>query len=127
MKIITLNQESKRNILEDLLKRSPNHYGEYEKIVNDIIEQVRIRKDEAVFDFTEKFDQIRIDSDSIKVTEEEINQAFAITESKYIDIMKNEVTITQKRKDTKERIIKSLRDSIDENNCIDIRKYRKIS
>ncbi len=87
MKIIKLNQESKHNILEDLLKRSPNHYGEYEKIVNDIIEQVRIRKDEAVFDYTEQFDQIRLDSDSLKVTEEEIEQAVALTEPKYLEIM----------------------------------------
>lgn len=96
MKIITLNQESKHNILEDLLKRSPNHYGEYEKIVNDIIEQVRIKKDEAVFDFTEKFDQIRMDCDSIKVTEEEINQAVAITESKYLHIMKKAASNIEK-------------------------------
>ena len=48
MRIIELTGETKKNILNDLLKRSPNHYGEYEETVNDIIRQVRERGDEAV-------------------------------------------------------------------------------
>lgn len=88
MKIIQLNKESKQSILEDLLKRSPNHYSEYEKIVADIIEQVRERKDEAVFDYTEKFDQIRLSSQSVRVTEAEIESAMQKTEPEFLEIMR---------------------------------------
>ena len=88
MKIIQLNKESKQNILEDLLKRSPNHYSEYEKIVADIIEQVRERKDEAVFDYTEKFDQIQLSSQSVRVTEAEIESAMQQTEPEFLEIMR---------------------------------------
>ena len=88
MKIIQLTKESKQNILEDLLKRSPNHYSEYEKIVADIIEQVRERKDEAVFDYTEKFDQIRLSSQSVRVTEAEIESAMQQTEPEFLEIMR---------------------------------------
>lgn len=88
MKIIQLTKESKQNILEDLLKRSPNHYSEYEKIVADIIEQVRERKDEAVFDYTEKFDQIQLSSQSVRVTEAEIESAMQQTEPEFLEIMR---------------------------------------
>ena len=57
MRIIELTKETKNNILNDLLKRSPNNYGEYEETVNRIIEQVRERGDRAVFDYTRQFDK----------------------------------------------------------------------
>ena len=68
MRIIELTGETKKNILNDLLKRSPNHYGEYEETVNDIIRQVRERGDEAVFAYTEQFDQCRLTAENLVVT-----------------------------------------------------------
>ena len=63
MRIIHLTKETKNNLLQDLLKRSPNNYGQYESIVADIIEQVKTRKDDAVKEYTKKFDKWDITAD----------------------------------------------------------------
>ena len=52
MRIVKLTEETKKSILNDLLKRSPNHYTQYEQTVNEIIEKVRNEKDAAVFSYT---------------------------------------------------------------------------
>lgn len=54
MRIVKLTEETKKNILEDLLKRSPNNYGQYESAVKEILDEVREKKDEAVFAYTKK-------------------------------------------------------------------------
>ena len=74
MRILTLTKETQQNILENLLKRSPNSYGEYEGRVNAIIEEVRANRDAAVFSYTKKFDGADIDAGNILVTEEEIRE-----------------------------------------------------
>ncbi|MEG0107513.1 MAG: histidinol dehydrogenase [Lachnospiraceae bacterium] len=79
MKIQRLNEDTKKNLLEDLLKRSPNHYGEYEHAVADILEQVKLHKDQAVFKYTQMFDKAAITKDNILVTEEEIALAYEET------------------------------------------------
>ena len=76
MRIVTLDSDSKKNILENLLKRSPNQYGEYEARVAAIIEDVRNRKNEAVFEFTKRFDGCQLDASNIRVTKEEIEEAY---------------------------------------------------
>ena len=76
MKILDLNKETTSNILESLLKRSPNSYGEYEARVATIIEEVRKNRDAAVFSYTEQFDHAKIDANHLIVTEEEINEAY---------------------------------------------------
>ena len=76
MKIIDLNEITKKNILEDLLKRSPNQYGKYEAVVADILKEVRTNGDQALFAFTEKFDKVLINKDNIRVTTEEIAEAY---------------------------------------------------
>ena len=75
MRILKLTKETQNNILENLLKRSPNSYGEFESRVNDIIQNVREKRDEAIFEYTLKFDGATIDQDNIRVTEEEIKEA----------------------------------------------------
>ena len=75
MRIIHLTKETKNNLLQDLLKRSPNNYGQYESIVADIIEQVKTRKDDAVKEYTKKFDKWDTDSLSLQVPREEIDEA----------------------------------------------------
>ena len=60
MRIITLTDETKQNLLENLLKRSTNDYGDYEKIVADIIENVKKRKEDAIFEYSLKFDNVTI-------------------------------------------------------------------
>lgn len=76
MRILKLTQDTRKNILENLLKRSPNNYGEFEGRVNAIIEEVRAKKDEAVFSFTKQFDGADINASNILVTEEEIKEAY---------------------------------------------------
>ncbi|MGN0142526.1 MAG: histidinol dehydrogenase [Roseburia sp.] len=88
MRILTLTPETRNNILENLLKRSPNSYGEYEGRVNDIIEQVRQRKDEAVFEYTRKFDGADMDAGTILVTEEEIEEAYRLVDPKLLDVIR---------------------------------------
>ena len=65
MRILKLTEDSRRDILESLLKRSPNNYGEFESRVNDIITSVRIDRDKALFDYTKKFDGADINPDNI--------------------------------------------------------------
>ena len=78
MRIIELTKETKNNILNDLLKRSPNHYGKYEQSVNEILEEVKLRRDAAVFEYTKRFDKAKIDATNIRVTSREIEEAAII-------------------------------------------------
>ena len=76
MRIVTLNENTKKNLLSDLLKRSPNHYGDFMDKVNDIINNVRSNGDAAIFDYTKRFDGADIDAANIRVTKEEIDEAY---------------------------------------------------
>ena len=76
MRIVKLTAESKKGLLEDLLQRSPNHYGQYESAVAEIIETVKKGGDEALFSYTEKFDHCKMDAAHIRVTREEIDEAY---------------------------------------------------
>ena len=72
MRIVKLNEDAKKNILADLLKRDPNNYDQYAESVNAIVEDVKKRKDQALFEYTKKFDKADLNSNNIRVTEEEI-------------------------------------------------------
>lgn len=80
MRIIKLDEQTKQNILDDLLKRSPNNYGEFSDRVDAILKDVKERKDEAVFEYTLKFDKASINADTIAVTDEEIREAYETVE-----------------------------------------------
>ena len=88
MRILKLTKETQNNILENLLKRSPNSYGEFESRVNDIIQNVREKRDEAIFEYTLKFDGATINQDNIRVTEEEIKQAYEQVDPKLLDVIR---------------------------------------
>jgi len=88
MKIIDLNKDSKNELLKALKKRSTNSYGEYEKIVDDIINDIKENGDKALFEYTYKFDKCKIDSSNIEVTEDEIKEAFENTDEKFVEVMK---------------------------------------
>lgn len=88
MRILKLTKETQNNILENLLKRSPNSYGEFESRVNDIIQNVREKRDEAIFEYTLKFDGATIDQDNIRVTEEEIKEAYEQVDPKLLDFIR---------------------------------------
>ncbi len=88
MRILKLTKETQNNILENLLKRSPNSYGEFESRVNDIIQNVREKRDEAIFEYTLKFDGATINQDNIRVTEEEIKEAYKQVDPKLLDVIR---------------------------------------
>ena len=76
MRIIKLNEESKKNILDDLLKRSPNNYDSYASTVQEIVNNVRENGDKAVAEYTLKFDKTEVNASNILVTKAEINEAY---------------------------------------------------
>ena len=88
MRIVTLTSETKQNLLENLLKRSTNDYGEYEKTVADIIEQVKNRKEEAIFEYSLKFDKCTLSKENFEVTKAEIEEAYTQLDAHFIDVMK---------------------------------------
>lgn len=88
MRIVKLTAESKKGLLEDLLQRSPNHYGQYESAVVEIIETVKKGGDEALFSYTEKFDHCKMDAAHIRVTREEIDEAYQKVDADFVEVMK---------------------------------------
>ena len=87
MQIIKLTNETKKNILEQLLKRSPSSYPEFEQRVNDIIENVKQNKDRAVFGYTKQFDGFDVTSENVRVTKEEIEEAYTLVDAKLLDVI----------------------------------------
>ena len=88
MRIVTLDENSKQNLLSDLLKRSPNHYGDFIDRVNDIIDNVRGNGDAAIFDYTKRFDGANINASNIKVTKEEIEEAYTLVDPELVDVIR---------------------------------------
>ena len=88
MRIEKLNENTKKNLLDDLLKRSPNNYGKFEASVQKILNAVKEKGDEAVFDYTEKFDGVRLDAENLLVTEEEIAEAYEQVDDELIAIIR---------------------------------------
>ncbi len=88
MRTVKLTEESRQNIIKDLLKRSPSQYTEYESTVKEILESVRERGDSAVFELTKKFDKCDINAENIRVTNEEIKAAVEGFDKELIEVMK---------------------------------------
>ena len=88
MKIIQLTEESKNNILENLLKRSTNSYGKFEASVNEIIATVREKKDQALFSYTKQFDGADINTSNFLVTDEEIQEAYELVDEKLLEVIR---------------------------------------
>ena len=88
MRIEKLDQDTKKNLLEDLLKRSPNSYGKYEESVKEILDAVRERRDEALFEYTKKFDGADISADNILVTEEEVREAYEAVDQGLLEVIR---------------------------------------
>ena len=88
MRIIKLNEQSRANILVDLLKRDPNNYSAYEGTVQEIVDDVRARGDEALFEYTKKFDGAELSADNIRVTQAEIQEALSQVDPGLLAVMK---------------------------------------
>ena len=88
MRIVELSSESRNRLLEDLLKRSPNSYGEFEGRVTEILADVKERRDAALFEYTKKFDGADISTDNLVVTEEEIREAYETVDPSLVEIIR---------------------------------------
>lgn len=88
MRILELNENTRKDILSNLLKRSPNSYGEYEGRVSTIIDDIKNRRDEAVFEYTKKFDGYDLNADNIIVTEDEIKAAYEEIDAGLVEIIR---------------------------------------
>lgn len=88
MRIVELTEETRKDLLDHLLKRSPNNYGKFEASVQEIINSVKEKKDEAIFSYTEQFDKVKITKETIAVTEEEIKEAYEKVDPSLIEVIK---------------------------------------
>lgn len=91
MRTVRLTEETKKNILEDLLKRSPNQYKEYTEKVEAILKDVQQNGDKAVFSYTEKFDKAVLSPDTIRVTEEEIAEAYEKLPARTVEVIRKAI------------------------------------
>ena len=87
MRIVTLDNKSMENILADMLKRDPNNYDSYTQTVQAIVDDVKTRGDEALFEYTKRFDGAAMDGSSIRVTREEIDEAMKQVEPGLLKVM----------------------------------------
>lgn len=88
MRTVRLTKESTKDILENLLKRSPNNYGKFEDAVADILANVKEKGDEALFSYTKEFDKVEVTSDTIRVTEEEIREAYGKVDASLLEVIR---------------------------------------
>ncbi len=91
MRIVELNEQTKTNLLEDLLKRSPNQYTQYENTVSEIIARVKAEKDAAIFDYTKQFDKVEITAETIRVTEAEIEDAYTRVDPEVLAVIRKAI------------------------------------
>ncbi|MCR5796966.1 MAG: histidinol dehydrogenase [Eubacterium sp.] len=91
MNKVLVDKSAIDDILETLLKRSPNNYDEYQSTVKDIVEDVKAHGDKALFEYTKKFDKFEVNVDNMKVSNEEIDAAFAHVDDKLLDAMKKSI------------------------------------
>ncbi len=88
MRIVKLTDDTVKNILENMLKRSPAQYDSYEKTVKDILADVQENGDQAVFGYTEKFDGVKLTADKVKVTQEEIDAAYKQIDARFLEVIR---------------------------------------
>ncbi|GAB6159929.1 histidinol dehydrogenase [Howardella ureilytica] len=88
MKVVNINEDSIKDLLKSLLKRSPINYREQEEAVNNILTNVKDNGDLALFEYTEKFDKVKLTAETIKVTDEEIEEAYAETDDELIRVIR---------------------------------------
>lgn len=88
MRIVKLTQETKQNLLNDLLKRSPNNYTEYADTVQEIVDSVRADGDRALFEYTKKFDKAEITAGNIQVTKKEIEEAYQEVDGHLLEVIR---------------------------------------
>lgn len=103
MRIINLTDETKENILENLLKRSPNNYGQFADAVNEILDNVKKNGDRALFEYTHKFDKAQINENNILVTKEEIDEAYEQMDDELLGVIRRAIANIKKYHEKQKR------------------------
>ena len=88
MRIVTMSKESRQNLLDSLLKRSPGNYGQYQDTVQEIVDRVKTKGDQALFELTRKFDWEGIDASNVKVTEAEVQEAYDTIDPQLVETIR---------------------------------------
>ena len=88
MRIVTLSKESRQNLLDSLLKRSPGNYGQYQDTVQEIVDRVKTKGDQALFELIRKFDWEGIDASNVKVTEAEVQEAYDTIDPQLVETIR---------------------------------------
>ena len=88
MRTVTLTKESTKDILDQLLKRSPNNYGKYEAAVADILANIKSEGDQALFAYTKEFDKVEVTKENIRVTQEEIDEAYTLVDPALVEVIR---------------------------------------
>ena len=88
MRIVTLNEGAMKHLLEEMLKRDPNNYESYTETVQSIVDQVKAKGDEALFAFTKEFDKAEVSAETVRVGEEEIEEAYRQVKPELLEVMK---------------------------------------
>ena len=89
MRIVTLSKESRQNLLDSLLKRSPGNYGQYQDTVQEIVDLVKTEGDQALFELTRNFDWEGIDASNVKVTEAEVQEAYDTIDPQLVETIRS--------------------------------------
>jgi len=76
MKTVRLNAQTEMELQDTLRRRSTNSFSEQQAKVDKIVADIRERGDEALFEYTERFDGVKLTEDTVTVTEEEIKEAY---------------------------------------------------
>ena len=88
MRIVTLSKESRQNLLDSLLKRSPGNYGQYQDTVQEIVDRVKTKGDQALFELTRKFDWEGVDASNVRVTEAEVQEAYDTIDPQLVETIR---------------------------------------
>ena len=88
MRIVKLNAETKKDLLKNLLKRSPSNFGNYAETVQGIVDDVRDNGDAALFSYTKKFDKADITAANVKVTQTEIDYAYTQVSPELLEVIR---------------------------------------
>ena len=91
MRIIKLTEETQKNLLKDLIRRSPDDYGPYEATVKEIVANVHEKGDAALLEYTAKFDKAELTPETMRVTEEEIREAYDAVDPELLSVIRKAI------------------------------------
>ena len=89
MRITTLTRDNKQEFIDLLKSRKSTDTAKQEEIVAGIIRRVREEGDRAVFELEKQLDGCSLSADNIRVSREEIEEAYRNVDPQLIGVMKH--------------------------------------